>query len=200
PRSDGARSVLRAAAAHRRADVRAAEDFAGAARSAAEDDGLHDAGDVHRHQPVLAVGIDHLYPDQHFADDAATVVDEPSRAEAGQGDGQAGEGVKRQTMSTSEKASEVLRALLDKMHVEHEVVATEDAERVTLEVKGPETGLVIGKKGQTLDALQYLVNKIVSKGVPEDAESKPINVDAEGYRGRRAESLIELAHRLADKA
>jgi spoIIIJ-associated protein len=102
-------------------------------------------------------------------------------------------------MSVNEKASEVLRTLLSKMAVEHEVVASEDEERVTLEVKGPETGLVIGKKGQTLDALQYLVNKIVSREVSEE-ESKPINVDAEGYRGRRAESLIELAHRLAEKA
>src|SRR6516162_2098136 len=102
-------------------------------------------------------------------------------------------------MSTSEKAAEVLSTLLDKMHVEHEVVATEDEERVTLEVRGPETGLVIGKKGQTLDALQYLVNKIVGKRVGEGA-SKPITVDAEGYRSRRAESLVELAHRLADKA
>ena len=94
----------------------------------------------------------------------------------------------------------MLRTLLTKMTVEHEVVATEDEERVTLEVKGPETGLVIGKKGQTLDALQYLVNKIVSLEVePEDQDLKPINVDAEGYRARRAEALTELAHRLAEK-
>ncbi len=99
----------------------------------------------------------------------------------------------------SEKAAVVLRNLLGKMGVDHEVVASEDEERVTLEVKGPETGLIIGKKGQTLDSLQYLVNKIVSRQVSED-ESKPINVDAEGYRGRRAEALVELAHRLAEKA
>ena len=99
----------------------------------------------------------------------------------------------------SEKAGEVLKSLLGKMGVEHEVVSSEDEERVTLEVKGPETGLVIGKKGQTLDALQYLVNKIVSREIPED-DSKPINVDAEGYRGRRAEALVELAQRLAEKA
>jgi spoIIIJ-associated protein len=103
-------------------------------------------------------------------------------------------------MATMEQAADVLRNLLTRMGLEAEVVASEDVERVTLEVKGEETGLVIGKKGQTLDALQYLVNKIVSQGLPEDAEGKPINVDAEGYRGRRAESLIELAHRLAEKA
>jgi spoIIIJ-associated protein len=103
------------------------------------------------------------------------------------------------TMSTSERAAETLRKLLTTMGLEAEVVAAEDEERVTLEVRGPETGLVIGKKGQTLDALQYLVNKIVSRGL-EEGEGKPINVDAEGYRSRRAESLVELAHRLAEKA
>src|SRR2546421_9588133 len=105
-------------------------------------------------------------------------------------------------MSTSEKAAEVLRTLLGKMSVEHEVVSSEDEERITLEVCGPETGLVIGKKGQTLDALQYLVNKIVSRktGAGPDDDTKPINVDAEGYRSRRADTLIELGQRLAEKA
>ncbi|MGZ3235399.1 MAG: KH domain-containing protein, partial [Croceibacterium sp.] len=62
-----------------------------------------------------------------------------------------------------EDAANVLKTILSKMGVEHEVVASETEERITLEVKGPETGLVIGKKGQTLDSLQYMVNKIVSK-------------------------------------
>jgi spoIIIJ-associated protein len=102
--------------------------------------------------------------------------------------------------SNKDKAAEVLKQLLHHMGLEAEVVASETDERITLEVKGPETGLVIGKKGQTLDSLQYLVNKIVSRGVPEDQDGKPINVDAEGYRGRRADTLVELAHRLAEKA
>ena len=98
-----------------------------------------------------------------------------------------------------EEAANILRTILSKMGVEHEVVPSETEERITLEVKGPETGLVIGKKGATLDSLQYLVNKIVSKKLGE-GEGKPISVDAEGYRERRAESLVELAHKLADKA
>jgi spoIIIJ-associated protein len=109
-----------------------------------------------------------------------------------------------ETPATKERATEVLGQLLKHMGLEAEVVAHEDEERIMLEVKGPETGLVIGKKGQTLDSLQYLVNKIVSKGSPKneegESESKPINVDAEGYRERRAEALTELAHKLADKA
>src|SRR5215475_13782575 len=98
-----------------------------------------------------------------------------------------------------DEAANLLRDILGKMGLTAEVVPSENEERITLEVKGPETGLVIGKKGQTLDALQYLVNKIVSRKAGEE-ESKPINVDAEGYRGRRAETLTELAHRLAEIA
>ena len=99
---------------------------------------------------------------------------------------------------TMTKAKGLLAEILVKMGVEGEVLAREDGERVTLEVTGAETGLVIGKKGATLDALQYLVNKISSQGLPEGA-GKPIQVDSEGYRDRRAETLIELAKKLAEK-
>jgi spoIIIJ-associated protein len=99
-----------------------------------------------------------------------------------------------------EREKNLLETLLAKMGIEAEVLGTEDEERVSLEIKGPETGLVIGKKGQTLDALQYLVNRMASREHGEGAEGKPVHVDAEGYRSRRAESLVELAHRLAEKA
>jgi spoIIIJ-associated protein len=99
-----------------------------------------------------------------------------------------------------EEAANILRGILGKMGIEFEVVPSETEERITLEVKGPETGLIIGKKGQTLDSLQYLVNKIRSKQLGEDHEGKAISVDAEGYRERRAESLVELAHKMAEKA
>ncbi len=98
-----------------------------------------------------------------------------------------------------EEAATLLREMLGKMGLTAEVVATETEERITLEVKGPETGLIIGKKGQTLDSLQYLVNKIMSKRLGE-ADGKAISVDAEGYRERRAESLVEMAHKMAEKA
>jgi spoIIIJ-associated protein len=99
-----------------------------------------------------------------------------------------------------EEAAKILREILSKMSLEAEVVPSENEERITLEVKGPETGLIIGKKGQTLDSLQYLVNKIRSKQLGEGQDGKAISVDAEGYRSRRAEALVELAHKLAEKA
>jgi spoIIIJ-associated protein len=56
---------------------------------------------------------------------------------------------------------------------------------------------LIGRKGETLDALEYLINKIVHKGAED---KKRIVLDTENYRSRREESLVNLAHRLADKA
>ncbi len=100
--------------------------------------------------------------------------------------------------TTVERAQGLLTELLGKMGIAGEVVARDDGERVSLEVTGTETGLVIGKKGATLDAIQYLVNKMSSHGLGE-GESRPIQVDAEGYRDRRAEVLIDLAQKLAEK-
>ena len=67
-----------------------------------------------------------------------------------------------------------------------------------LDVKGDSGGLVIGRRGQTLDALEYLVNRIVARS--EDGSPSRVVVDVEGYRERRKEYLNELALRLAEKA
>ena len=97
-----------------------------------------------------------------------------------------------------EEAARALQGILEHMGMDGVVEAREDEERITLEIQGQDAGLIIGRQGATLDALQYLVNRMVARG-QEDAGRKPIAIDAEGYRGRRAESLVELAHRLADK-
>ncbi len=96
-----------------------------------------------------------------------------------------------------EFAANVLREILDRMGVDAEVSAFEDTERIILDAHGSESGLVIGKKGATLDALQYLINRMVNK---TPGERPRIVVDAEGYRGRREDSLMDLAKRLAEKA
>ena len=96
-----------------------------------------------------------------------------------------------------ENAARVLREILERMGIEAEVSAFDDGERVILDAHGPESGLVIGKKGATLDALQYLINRIVSK---KPSDGPGVVVDAEGYRGRREDALTDLAQRLAEKA
>jgi spoIIIJ-associated protein len=96
-----------------------------------------------------------------------------------------------------ELAAKVLREVLEYMGIDAEVSAFDDGERIILDAHGSESGLVIGKKGATLDALQYLVNRIVFK---KPGEATSVIVDAEGYRGRREDSLTDLARRLAEKA
>src|SRR3954469_3825215 len=95
-----------------------------------------------------------------------------------------------------ELAAKVLREILEQMGIDAEVSAFDDGERIILDAHGSESGLVIGKKGATLDALQYLVNRIVFK---KPGEAAGVIVDAEGYRGRREDSLTDLARRLAEK-
>jgi spoIIIJ-associated protein len=74
----------------------------------------------------------------------------------------------------------------------------EDEESIVASCSGPDLGLLIGKRGQTIDAIQYLVNAIVFRGQMEDR--KPIVVDAAGYRARRRASLDALAVRTAERA
>lgn len=97
---------------------------------------------------------------------------------------------------TRERAARLLREILEHMGVDAEVSAFDDGEKIILDAHGGESGLVIGKKGATLDALQYLVNRLVSK---RPQEGPLIVVDAEGYRGRREDSLVDMAQRLAEK-
>lgn len=70
-------------------------------------------------------------------------------------------------------------------------------ESVYVDIEGKDSGTIIGKRGQTLDALQYLTSLVVNK----DKEGYVrVVIDAEGYRRKREETLENLANRLADKA
>jgi spoIIIJ-associated protein len=94
-------------------------------------------------------------------------------------------------------AKEVLENILYRFGVSTAVEMTEDSECINLEIKSDGSGILIGRKGQTLDALQYLVNKIARRS--PDA-TKQIIIDTEGYRRRRKDTLIELAKRLGERA
>jgi spoIIIJ-associated protein len=77
------------------------------------------------------------------------------------------------------------------------VTISEDDESMTATLAGPDLGLVIGKHGKTIDAIQYLANAIVWRGYEE---RKSVVVDAAGYRERRRASLEQLADRAAGEA
>jgi spoIIIJ-associated protein len=95
-------------------------------------------------------------------------------------------------------AREVLEQILAAIGVRAQLQLREGEDAITATFVGRELGLVIGKHGQTIDAIQYLVNAIAARGLGE--ERKPVVVDAAGYRDRRQASLDALAVRSAEKA
>jgi spoIIIJ-associated protein len=97
------------------------------------------------------------------------------------------------------QAKEVLEEILRRMPVEISVEASSSDGAIHLDIKGDGSGLLIGKKGQTLDSLQYLVNKIINK---ENApgEKTEVTVDTENYRLRKKENLREMALKVSQKA
>jgi len=98
-------------------------------------------------------------------------------------------------------AEEMLAQLLDHMGINAEVDCrggTGDEESpILLEVTGDDLGILIGRRGETLSSLQFLLNLMVGKQLNSWVR---IVVDVEGYRARREESLRNLAARVADRA
>lgn len=88
-------------------------------------------------------------------------------------------------------------AVVDALGVEARVDVREDDEAVTVTCSGPDVGLLIGRHGQTIDAVQYLLNAIAHRA-PE-TERKDVVVDAAGYRARRRAVLESLAVRAAQR-
>jgi spoIIIJ-associated protein len=87
----------------------------------------------------------------------------------------------------------IVAGIASSAHIEGRV----DAETIYLTIKGDGSGLLIGRHGQTLDALQYLVGRIVGKQL---GDRRMVVVDTEQYRERRRESLERLARHMAEKA
>ena len=95
-------------------------------------------------------------------------------------------------------AEDSLNKILDLIPMENTTVKAEQQNGViTLNIDGDKSGLLIGKKGKTLDALQFIVNRIVNKKLEKNIQ---VVVDSEGYRKRREEVLMEMAFRLSEKA
>ncbi|HNU67950.1 MAG TPA: RNA-binding cell elongation regulator Jag/EloR [Myxococcota bacterium] len=94
-------------------------------------------------------------------------------------------------------ASKVLGEILGLMGMECQVEFEENPESVSLNVSGGDYEMIVGRDGEVLAALQFIVNKIVNR-FPDDR--KLVILDAEGFRGRREQTLGKLARRLGDKA
>jgi len=94
------------------------------------------------------------------------------------------------------KAKEILEGILEKMSFECQITIQETPEKIVFNIEGDGSGLLIGKRGQNLDAIQYILNKAINRS---DSERKMIIVDSETYRKRREESLLVLAERIREK-
>ena len=94
-------------------------------------------------------------------------------------------------------AKEALEKIFSLIPVEATVSAQQIDHTIALNIEGDKSSLLIGRKGKTLDALQFIVNKIVNKALEKKVK---VVVDSENYRQRRKESLIQLALRMGNKA
>lgn len=98
----------------------------------------------------------------------------------------------------AERVRELVEGVLDELDLEGEVEVREDEERIEAAVEGDDDyGLLIGKRGQTIDALQLLCYQAAFRGM---RERKRVILDAAGYRARRREVLAARADRAADRA
>jgi spoIIIJ-associated protein len=87
--------------------------------------------------------------------------------------------------------------IVSTLGVDAEVVVREDAEAIVVTCSGPDVGLLIGRHGQTIDSIQYLLNAIGWRAYGD--ERKEVVVDAADYRARRKATLEALALRVADR-
>jgi spoIIIJ-associated protein len=108
---------------------------------------------------------------------------------------EAADAVARDESEAGVRARELVERIADGIGVHCRVVVREDDELLTVTCAGPELGLLIGKHGQTIDAIQYLVNAILRRTGLE----KDVVVDAAGYRERRRATLESLAVRSAQR-
>lgn len=100
-------------------------------------------------------------------------------------------------VSMDHRAKEFLEKLFTAMKVETEIkIEMEDDDNMNIELSGPDMGILIGKRGQTLDSIQYLTSLYVNK---ESDSYVRVKIDTENYRERRKETLETLAKNIAYK-
>ena len=98
--------------------------------------------------------------------------------------------------SIEEVASDFLKSVFQAMNLEVKVIINVHEDMMDVELSGDEMGILIGKRGQTLDSLQYLLSLVVNK---ESENYVKVKVDTENYRQRRRETLEGLAKNIAFK-
>ena len=106
----------------------------------------------------------------------------------------------RKKITAEDMVREFLNSVFSAMNMEVNIAIAYDQEgNMTVDQSGPEMGILIGKRGQTLDSLQYLAGLVANKGRDEKESYIRIKMDTENYRERRKETLEHLAKNIAYK-
>lgn len=106
-------------------------------------------------------------------------------------------GVYEQEESASQVAADYLKSVLSAMGAEADVVVTEEKEGCVLSIEGENLGFIIGRRGDTLDALQYLTGLVANR---VDNDYYRVTIDIGNYREKREQALKGLAHKMANQA
>ena len=94
------------------------------------------------------------------------------------------------------RAEEFLQNVTELMGLDVVLDVQDEEEALRIEMQGDNQGILIGHRGETLDALQYLTSLLVNKG---GKDYRRVTLDTEGYRAKREQTLINLANRMAAK-
>jgi len=120
-----------------------------------------------------------------------------ARLKGEQPDQEKGQGTQEVVNDALTYAKTVLERIIAGIAVPSQVEARVEEGSIYLNIKGDGSGLLIGRHGQTLDAIQYIVGRIVGKQL---GEKKVIVIDTERYRERRRENLERLSRHMGEKA
>ena len=125
-----------------------------------------------------------------------TVLEEPKKGLFGKvkGDARVEAVLEETSQSKADIAGEYIKAILKNMGIDNEISITEEEDGAVIEILGDTTGAVIGRRGETLDAIQYLASMAANR---IDKEYYRISVDCCGYREKRKVILEELAAKIA---
>lgn len=99
-----------------------------------------------------------------------------------------------------ERLAELVELVVDALGIDASVVVDEGDEQLTATVEGDDVGLLIGRHGQTIEAVQHLAQRVAVAQSGPDGPRPRIVVDADGYRARRQEALVRIADDAADTA
>jgi spoIIIJ-associated protein len=97
----------------------------------------------------------------------------------------------------SREAARLTREILELMGEKAETTVSADAETIHIDIKGDGSGILIGRHGQTLDALEYMINRLVARRIKD---AVPITLDVAAYRARRGQQLERMALAMGERA